>query len=458
MVVVRVRGPLLLAGLCLLVGILPARASNDPGFAQQWGVAQVGAPAAWAHSIGTGVRIGVVDTGIDLNQEDLKTKVVASTRCDNTDGAAGQCSGSAQDDHGHGTHVAGIAAAYKDNGTGVAGIAPDAQLVIAKVLYKDGSSASGSIDDINAGIKWVVDNGARVVNLSLGSDLSLISGLFGDNSLSEGVEYAWGHGAIPVLAAGNTNFFGLGSANYGNANAVVVGATGPNGNVASYSSSLGNAKWGLVAPGGDSLGDGCTQDTKERCILSTYWQPGSSGNLYGYLEGTSMAAPHVTGALALLLAQGLNRDQAVARLLSTLAKGSCGNGCQGRLDVANAVGAGPAPSPPPTGGGGTGTGSGGATTTPTIRRQSATTRAPGATTTVAASGTTVVDETTTSVEPEVVDDDELRVAQTPSRGRPADDDDDDSPSGPLTVAAVLGLLGVGGTVAPLAWRRFLRPG
>src|SRR4029078_3160392 len=125
----------------------------------------------------------------------------------------------------HSTHVSGIAAAYKDNGRGVAGVAPDARLVVAKVLKSDGS---GAADDAKAGIHWVVDHGARVVNLSLGTDVPILPGLFGgDNSLQDGVDYAWAHGAVAVLAAGNSNFFGFGSANYGNANALVVGATGP---------------------------------------------------------------------------------------------------------------------------------------------------------------------------------------------------------------------------------------
>ncbi|MDQ1373821.1 MAG: hypothetical protein QOJ09_1159, partial [Actinomycetota bacterium] len=332
--------------LALVVLAGPAGASCDPGYDRQWGLGQVGAPMAWSRSTGAGIKIGIVDTGVDLKHEDLAGKVIAGTKCDGTDGTAAQCTGirsDAQDDHGHGTHVAGIAAAYKDNGIGGAGVAPDAQLVVAKVLYPDNKgSASGTIADINAGIKWVVDHGARVVNLSLGSDLSVVTGVFGDSSLSDGINYAWGHGAVPVLASGNSSVVGLGegSSNYGNTPAIVVAATGRTGQVASYSSPVGNAKYAVSAPGGD--GDCAVKDPAANpCIFSTFWQSGSSGNVYGWLQGTSMATPFVTGAIADLLAQGLSPDAARTRVLQTAAPVSgCGSSdCgTGRLDVARAVG------------------------------------------------------------------------------------------------------------------------
>ena len=321
----------LVALTCLVVGVAagPAGASDDPHFAQQWGLEQIGAPAAWATSTGAGIRIGIVDTGVDLTHEDLAGKVVAHTSCVGALGDPAKCSGSAQDDQGHGTHVSGIAAATRDNHVGIAGVAPDAQLVVAKALNAQGA---GTVEDINAGIKWVVDHGARVVNLSLGDPNFLLTSLLG-SSMAPAIEYAWSHGAVPVLAAGNTNVLGLGllgSSNYGDLDAVVVGATGPDDHVTPYSSPLGDAKWGIVAPGG--LGDG----TPEHDILSTWWEKGKT-NQYKALAGTSMATPHVAGAIALLLAEGLSPQEAVAHLLKTSNPNpDCDSAC-GRLDTARAV-------------------------------------------------------------------------------------------------------------------------
>jgi subtilisin family serine protease len=320
-----------------------AAATNDPLFAQQWGLTMVGGPQAWAVSTGRGVSIGVVDTGVDLRHEDLAAKVAASTNCIGAAGDPSACHGSAQDDEGHGTHVSGLAAAITGNGRGIAGMAPDARLIIAKALDHTGS---GSVDDINAGIRWVVAHGARVVNLSLGDPAFVLTSLTG-TSLSDGVEYAWAHGAVTVLASGNSNALGLGvgSSDYGKLDALVVGSVGRDGRAAGYSSPMGNAKWSLLAPGGSADG------TPEDDVASTYWVTGKTDQ-YAYLAGTSMATPHVAGAVALLLAMGSSAQAAVDRILATVdTRVGCGRGsptCHGLLNAAKAVGVSPASSPPHT--------------------------------------------------------------------------------------------------------------
>jgi len=321
------------AGLALAAGFSPpAHASNDPEFSRQWGLDQIGAPAAWARTTGTGVRVGIVDTGVDLGHEDLAGHIVESTSCLETNGNPLKCAGSAQDDFGHGTHVAGIVGAIKDNGKGVVGVAPDAQLVVAKVF----KGATADQADVIAGIKWVVDHGAKVVNLSLGGALFVAAATFG-SELTDGVEYAWKHGAVAVVASGNDGLFGagIGSSEYGNMDALVVGATGHDGKTADYSSPTGNAKWAVLAPGGSN------HQTETDDIYSTIWKKGKI-NSYGYLAGTSMATPHVTGAVALLLAQGLTKEQAVEKILATADTVPCGANsehCRGRLNVARATGA-----------------------------------------------------------------------------------------------------------------------
>lgn len=323
--------PVLASALAAALVLLPspARASDDPAFGSQWNLERIRAPEAWASSTGSGVPIAIVDTGVDLAHEDLARNVVAHTSCIGSRGDPSRCGGSGQDDHGHGTHVAGIAAAAKDNGKGVAGVAPDAGLIVVKAV---GAGGAATTEDVNAGIRWAVDQGARVVNLSLGGNF-LITSLFG-SSLEDGIRYAWSRGAVPVLAAGNTNLLGLGSSQYGDLPAIVVGATGPDDRVARYSSPLGNARWAIMAPGGE--GEGNTAND----VYSTWWRRGQRDQ-YRALAGTSMATPHVAGAVAVLMASGATAEEAVARVLATadptVPCGANSPTCRGRLDVAAAV-------------------------------------------------------------------------------------------------------------------------
>jgi len=321
----------------------PPALPNDPLFGSQWGLSMIGAPAAWATSAGAGVTIGIVDTGVDLSHQDLAANVEASTDCVGSGGDPASCEGTGQDDNGHGTHVAGIAAAVTDNGLGVAGVAPDAELVVAKALTAEGT---GSLADINAGIEWVVDRGAKVVDLSLGDASFTYTSTFGV-SLQQGIEYAWSKGAIPVLGAGNGQVLGLGS--YGDLDAVVVGAVGHGRTVPAYSSPTENAQWAVLAPGGSD--DGVQGDD----VLSTWWQSGDT-NQYGYLAGTGMAAAFTSGTLALLVGEGLSPQAAVDELLATADSNvACGPGsatCRGLINadaavagVASPAGAGSAPGP-----------------------------------------------------------------------------------------------------------------
>ena len=325
----------LLAIVAGLVPMAPAHAADDPYSGEQWALTKVGAPTAWATTTGSGVKIGIVDTGIDIHHQDLAGKIAAFADCT----GSGPCvDGAGVDDNGHGTHVAGIAAAVTGNGVGISGMAPNATLVVAKALDADGG---GTVQNVDEGIRWVVDQGAQVVNLSLGPEIAAL-GVLGGEALGPAVAYAWSKGAVPVISAGNDSTI-IGSSNYQKLDAIVVGATGPDDTVASYSSAI-DAKYGIVAPGGD--GD-CNPATggAQRCILSTYF----NNNRYALMRGTSMAAPQVAGAAALVLAQGFGRDDTVQRLLGNADKAvSCGTNCSGRLDVAAAVDPSrPTPSPPP---------------------------------------------------------------------------------------------------------------
>jgi thermitase len=344
------------ASFGVLVHAPPASATNDCFYDRQWGLKAVGAPAAWATGTGAGTTIAVVDTGVDLQHEDLKTKISGGKNF--VDPAK-----SAQDDHGHGTHVAGIAAAAANNNLGVASVAPDARILPVKVLDSKGQAPSGSITEegiVEAGIRYAADQGAAVINLSLG-DTGITRPL--GSSFASAVRYAWSKGSIPVVSAGNNgdpNSTYFTSSNFANEPAIVVTALTPSSERAPYASKTGAAKWGIAAPGG--AGTANADDN----IISTWWLAGSP-NAYGSAAGTSMAAPHVSGAAAILRGLGLTPQQTVDRLLATARDlGDPGNDStygHGALDVAKAVaglGSG--------GSGGANSGTGGCTRTPTTTR------------------------------------------------------------------------------------------
>ena len=332
-------GRLVMVGLAAVLVVAaaapaPAPALADPEYSRQWGLQVIGAKAAWdAGILGQGVDIAVIDTGVHLSHQELAPNIGPGIDFVNGDGVA-------QDDHSHGTHVAGIAAAAIDNG-GTVGVAPRARILPVKALGADGSGRSA---DIAAAIRWAADNGAEVINLSLGEDTQVVFG----PSAAEAVSYAWSKGSICVFAAGNDFIL---SSGFADEPALVVASTSRDDRISYFSNGVGSAQWGMSAPGGPKS----LFEPQSEGIFSTTWTSDAQRNTYAYKSGTSMAAPHVAGAAALLRSAGLNPQQTVERLLATAADlGSPGRDSTygaGRLDVARAVqglGAGggtPAPAP-----------------------------------------------------------------------------------------------------------------
>lgn len=224
-----------------------------------WGVSRVNAPAAWPTSRGAGVKVAVIDTGIDLAHPDLTANLrtgINLVRPGRTP----------DDDNGHGTHVAGIIGAVS-NSIGVVGIAPNVELYPVKVLNSRGV---GYLSDIIAGIDWAVANRMDVINLSLGTSEHI-------QSMQDAIRRADQAGTVVVAASGNSGGAVMYPAAYDEV--IAVGMTNEDNEVERASSR--GPQLDLVAPGDD--------------IYSTY-----KGQRYREMTGTSMAAPHVVGAAALL--------------------------------------------------------------------------------------------------------------------------------------------------------------
>jgi len=310
--------------------------ANDAGL--QWNLERIGAESAWAVSRGAGTTIAVVDSGIALDHEDLAGQLVPGTACEGTGGDPDRCQGSPGDDDGHGSHVAGVAAAAAGNRVGIAGVAPEARIMPIKVLFRpcDTCQSTGEADDVAAAVRWAAEQGADVINLSLGSTTSAVFG----PGFADAVRDAWALGSIPVVAAGNDYVL---TADLDDAPALVVSATDRDDAAPDYSNGVGVAGWGVAAPGGDGSDtpESCSQQGEPRGILSTFWSAADPVSAYACLSGTSMAAPHVSGALAVLRSAGLEPAVAVQRLLDTAVDlgppGPDPTFGAGRIDLAAAV-------------------------------------------------------------------------------------------------------------------------
>jgi serine protease len=268
---------------------------NDPMYAKQWHMKRVGAERAWQLSVGRGVTVAVVDTGIACEnfKEFTKASDLNQTRCVEGFNLVTKNS-HANDDNGHGTHVAGTIAQSTDNGVGVAGLAFAAQLMPVKVLTADGWGTTTAVAD---GIRWAADHGAQVINLSLGGPRN-------SKVLQDAVEHARDRGAIIVAAAGNSG----GAVGFPGASEGVIGvsATDQKDVLARFSSRGDGVD--IAAPGVAVVQQTICEKGRNRC------------EIFPAFNGTSMASPHVAGAAAMLVGLGVNDADAVQAILADSAK------------------------------------------------------------------------------------------------------------------------------------------
>lgn len=274
---------------------------NDPRFPHQWNLAKIRSPQGWDLSTGSSdVIIAVLDTGVDLDHPDLVNKLVPGFNIVRNNN-------NPDDDNGHGTHTAGIAAAATNNGVGIAGVGYHTRIMPVKVL---GSNGGGSIADVSAGINYAVSQGAKVISMSLG-------GTSGSSTMQSAVNAAWNSGVLLVGAAGNG---GVSQQTFPSAyeNVVAVASSDLN-DLRSISSNFG--LWVDVAAPGES-------------ITST-WNDGG----YRIMSGTSMAAPHVAGLGALLWAH-LGLGTTVSQIRARIEQNVFPLGtwvAKGRIDVDRAL-------------------------------------------------------------------------------------------------------------------------
>jgi serine protease len=285
---------------------------DDPFYKYQWDFKQVQMPQAWELSAGKGVVVAVIDTGVAYEDyqdklgkyhlvEDLKgVRFVPGYDFVNHDEHA-------NDDHCHGTHVAGTIAQATNNGVGVAGMAYQASIMPLKVLSAQGY---GKTADIADAIRFAADHGANVINMSLGGPMP-------SKILRDAIHYAHKKGVVVVAAAGNN---GQRKVSYPAAypDTIAVSATRYDKTLTWYSN------WGpeidLAAPGGDTRvdqnGDGYPDGVLQNTIAVQ--DPTTEG--YFLFQGTSMASPHVAGAAALVMAQGVTDPDKVEAILKATAQ------------------------------------------------------------------------------------------------------------------------------------------
>ena len=244
-------------------GIKDKKKKPQPPELLSWGIERIFADLAWSSTKGTGVKLAILDTGINLDHPDLQSNIKGSINFIKPKKTG-------DDDNGHGTHVAGIAAAV-DNEIGVIGTGPEISLYAVKVLDKKGN---GWLSDLIEALNWCVENRIQVINMSFGSTTDNLS-------FHEAIVTAFNAGILMISSAGNNGSSGgiiEFPAKY--PEVIAVSAVDQFNRFASFSSS--GPEIEFIAPGVN--------------IFSTY-----KNGSYAFMEGTSMASPFVSGTAALLM-------------------------------------------------------------------------------------------------------------------------------------------------------------
>jgi serine protease len=268
---------------------------NDPQYPEQWGLHRIGIERAWNTTCGRGIRVAVIDTGVACENydgfsqlSDFKgTNCIAGWDFVNDDEHA-------NDDHGHGSHVAGTIAQTTNNGIGVAGIAYCSTIIPVKVLDYRGS---GTTADVAEGIRFAADAGAHIINLSLGGGPR-------NRVMAEAINYARSKGTVVICAAGNNGHYVESPANEDGTFAVSAIEAGDL--IASFSSR--GPEIDIAAPGVNILQQTICDHGRGGCEQFIAW------------SGTSMATPHVAGITALIMSQGVTNVDAVENILRNSAQ------------------------------------------------------------------------------------------------------------------------------------------
>jgi subtilisin family serine protease len=239
-------------------------AVNDPYSGSEWHLTQIGAPTAWNTTQGSGVIIAILDSGVDATHPDLQANLVPGYNTyDNNTNTSDVC--------GHGTAVAGTAAARSDNGQGVAGVAGQAKIMPVRIAFNDGGGCYAYYSTVASGLTWAADHGARIANISY-------SGTAGSAAIQSAANYMKSKGGLVFVAAGNA---GVDENTPATSAMIPVSATDNTDTKTSWSS-YGNYV-ALAAPG------------------ASIWTT-SMGGIYQTWNGTSFASPVAAGVAALVMA------------------------------------------------------------------------------------------------------------------------------------------------------------